>query len=58
MNDQVSRNIYKEKVSIVFSFFYFKEMFLKNSFNGPFGLHSSVSFAASENIYNILWFSV
>ena len=49
MNDQVSRNIYKEKVSIAFAFFYFKEMFLKNSFNGPFGLHSSVYFAASEN---------
>ena len=37
-------------------------MFLKPSFKGPFGLsnilHSSASFAASENIDNILRISV
>ena len=35
-------------------------MFFKPSFKGPFGLsnilHSLAYFAASENMYNILWF--
>ena len=61
MNDQYSGNIDKETYEFSL-FFYFKQMFLKPCFKGPFGLsnilHSSVSFAASENIYNILWFLV
>ena len=60
MNDQYSGNVDKEMYQFFFCFFDFKQMFLKPCFKGPFGLsnilHSSASFAASENIYNILWF--
>ena len=52
----------KKRIYFLSFFFDFKQMFLKPCFKGPFGLsnilHSSASFAASENIYNILWFSV
>ena len=54
--------ISKREKNIELRYFNVKRMLLKPSFNGPFGLsgilHSSASFAAGENIYNILWFSV
>ena len=38
MNDQLSGNVYKEKRQFICFFYNFKQMFLKPSFKGPFGL--------------------